>query len=193
MKRNSAANREMLDLETNYPGHGIIKHSDAVNMIFANTFQSRVIREASESVVYSSLVLPSRLIAPQVKYLVPFSEEIGHFLGMQWREQVCGGRLVVCFLAEPQTDWHAFSLYPSMIDPVTRELSRLFSKPELCRDPHWLQTSVNYNQNLFPRIGLLASLPPVFQPLVIRFSSTGKINSALKTVNASTEFHNFSQ
>ena len=61
-----------------------------------------------------------------------------------------------------------------MVQLVAQESTRLFLGPEMCRDAHWLQVSVNYIQSFFMGIDLLDSWRPIFRPLVSKFSKTGK-------------------
>jgi cytochrome P450 len=61
-----------------------------------------------------------------------------------------------------------------MVQLVSQESTRLFLGPEMCRDAHWLQASVNYIQSFFMGIDLLDSWRPIFRPLVSKFSQTGK-------------------
>lgn len=78
-------------------------------------------------------------------------------------------------------DWHIVPLKSAVLDTVVRLSSRVFTGPELCRDPSWLKISAEYTVYVTRAIRDMRSWNPAARPIVHWFlPSCRKLRSMLK-------------
>ncbi|OGM43968.1 hypothetical protein ABOM_007975 [Aspergillus bombycis] len=63
-------------------------------------------------------------------------------------------------------DWHAIPLKHMVMEIVVRISSRIFTGPELCRDPEWLQISIQYTISAMRAVHELRRYHPLARPIM---------------------------
>ncbi|KAJ5223938.1 hypothetical protein N7468_008480 [Penicillium chermesinum] len=89
----------------------------------------------------------------------PLSREATYVLQTQWTDA---------------TEWHDMQLKPAILKMVAQLSSRIFLGDRLCRDPKWLDISINYTVNAFTAAQELRLLPEFLRPFAVRYLPTSR-------------------
>lgn len=96
----------------------------------------------------------------------PLSEEAAYVLETQWTDN---------------TEWHDLEMKSYVLKMVAQLSSRLFLGQKVCRDPEWLDITINYTVNAFAAAQELRLLPEFLRPFAVRYlSKSRKIQKQLK-------------
>ncbi|KAL9047291.1 MAG: hypothetical protein Q9214_000091, partial [Letrouitia sp. 1 TL-2023] len=66
-------------------------------------------------------------------------------------------------------DWTPINVHPTLLRIVGRASARIFVGPLLCRDPLWLETSIDFAKCVFMGSSLLKTIPSVIRPVAALF------------------------
>ncbi|KAL1988857.1 hypothetical protein VTN96DRAFT_7741 [Rasamsonia emersonii] len=82
-------------------------------------------------------------------------------------------------------DWHLVPLKAMVLEIVARISSRVFTGPELCRDPSWLKISTEYTVHAMRAVHEMRAWSPAARPIVHWFlPSCRKLRSTVKEARA---------
>lgn len=65
-----------------------------------------------------------------------------------------------------------FTIWPLVLDLITRSTSRVFVGPSLCRNPEWLQTATGYTTDINAVSDDLKAYHKIFHPIIAPFLSS---------------------
>jgi cytochrome P450 len=91
--------------------------------------------------------------------MVPLSTEATYVLKTQWTDA---------------TEWHDMQLKPAILKMVAQLSSRIFLGDKICRDPEWLDITINYTINAFTAAQELRLLPEFMRPFAVRYLPTSR-------------------
>jgi cytochrome P450 len=105
--------------------------------------------------------------------MIPLSTEATHVLQTQWTDA---------------TEWHDIQLKPAILKMVAQLSSRIFLGDKICRNPDWLDITINYTINAFTAAQELRLLPEFLRPFAVRYLPTsrkaqGQLKQARKIIN----------
>ncbi|KAJ5294327.1 hypothetical protein N7508_009148 [Penicillium antarcticum] len=105
--------------------------------------------------------------------MIPLSTEATYVLQTQWTDA---------------TEWHDMQLKPAILKMVAQLSSRIFLGDKICRDPDWLDITINYTINAFTAAQELRLLPEFLRPFAVRYLPTsrkaqGQLKQARKIIN----------
>jgi hypothetical protein len=63
-------------------------------------------------------------------------------------------------------DWTEVTIYKAMVDIIAQVSGRVFVGPELCKDPTYLECSINYTMDLVNSVTAIKALRPWLRPFL---------------------------
>ncbi|KAJ5761129.1 hypothetical protein N7520_008285 [Penicillium odoratum] len=105
--------------------------------------------------------------------LMPLSTEASHVLETQWGDS---------------TEWRDMQVKPTVLKMVAQLSSRVFLGEKICRNPEWLDITINYTLSAFSAAQELRLLPEFLRPIAVRYlpgsrKAQNQVKQARKIIN----------
>lgn len=91
--------------------------------------------------------------------MLPLSSEAEYVLQTQWTDS---------------TEWHDLQLKPALLKMVAQLSSKIFLGGKICRNPEWLDITINYTLSAFSAAQELRLLPEFLRPFAVRYLPTSR-------------------